>query len=87
MQIAKQATTLITKACYLKQIRALAMPSGTCPVSQPKWNAQSSNTAQAPSTTKNSRFAPKDPLALCVLSQNVIIWIARSTFSQVANAP
>eukprot|EP00983_Pelagomonas_calceolata_P057440 1145065-Pelagomonas_calceolata.AAC.1 len=52
MQVARQATTLITKACYLMQTRALAMPSGTCPVSQPKRNTQSSSTAQAPSTTK-----------------------------------
>eukprot|EP00983_Pelagomonas_calceolata_P052338 1142810-Pelagomonas_calceolata.AAC.2 len=37
-KIAKQATTLITEACYLMQIRALAMPSGTCPVSQPERN-------------------------------------------------
>eukprot|EP00983_Pelagomonas_calceolata_P057309 1145018-Pelagomonas_calceolata.AAC.1 len=35
-QIAKQATTPFTKACYLTQTRALAMPSGTCPVSQPE---------------------------------------------------
>eukprot|EP00983_Pelagomonas_calceolata_P084765 1156422-Pelagomonas_calceolata.AAC.2 len=36
MQIAKQATTLTTKACYLMQIRASAMPTGTCPVPQPE---------------------------------------------------
>eukprot|EP00983_Pelagomonas_calceolata_P058722 1145616-Pelagomonas_calceolata.AAC.3 len=30
----KKATTLITKACYLMQIRALAMPSGACLASQ-----------------------------------------------------
>eukprot|EP00983_Pelagomonas_calceolata_P061716 1146942-Pelagomonas_calceolata.AAC.4 len=33
---ADRTTTLITKACYLMQIRALAMPSVTCPVSQPE---------------------------------------------------
>eukprot|EP00983_Pelagomonas_calceolata_P005417 176161-Pelagomonas_calceolata.AAC.3 len=47
---------------------------------------QSSN-AQAPSTIKNTRSASKDPPALHALSQNVIIWIALSTFSQAAIAP
>eukprot|EP00983_Pelagomonas_calceolata_P063298 1147670-Pelagomonas_calceolata.AAC.3 len=49
----QQATTLFTNTCYLMQGRALAMPSGTWPVFQPKLNAQSSNTPQAPSKTKN----------------------------------
>eukprot|EP00983_Pelagomonas_calceolata_P046394 1140139-Pelagomonas_calceolata.AAC.3 len=40
-----------------------------------------------PSTTKNMWSALKDPLASYDPSQNVIIWIAPSTFSQVANAP
>eukprot|EP00983_Pelagomonas_calceolata_P009777 317147-Pelagomonas_calceolata.AAC.2 len=61
------------RACYLTQTRALAMPSGTCPVSQPEWNAQPSNTVQAPSTSKNMRSASEDPLAFYALSQNVII--------------
>eukprot|EP00983_Pelagomonas_calceolata_P083470 1156168-Pelagomonas_calceolata.AAC.9 len=30
-----EAITLITRVCYIMQIRALAMPSGTYPVSQP----------------------------------------------------
>eukprot|EP00983_Pelagomonas_calceolata_P037492 1136351-Pelagomonas_calceolata.AAC.1 len=84
MQIAIQAITLTTRACYLMQIRALAMPSGTCPVSRPKCNTQSSNTAQAPSTIKNMRYASENPLALFAPSKNVIIWITPSTFSQAA---
>eukprot|EP00983_Pelagomonas_calceolata_P019537 614882-Pelagomonas_calceolata.AAC.1 len=52
MQIAKQAITPITRACYLVQIWALAMPSGTSQVSQPVLNSRSFNTPKAPSTTK-----------------------------------
>eukprot|EP00983_Pelagomonas_calceolata_P022049 691996-Pelagomonas_calceolata.AAC.1 len=67
--------------------KGIAMPSGTCPVSQPDRNAKSSNTAQEPSSTRNMRYAPKGPHALYALSQNVIIWIAPSTFFQVVNTP
>eukprot|EP00983_Pelagomonas_calceolata_P058607 1145562-Pelagomonas_calceolata.AAC.2 len=38
------------------------------------------------SRSKSVRSALKDPLALYVLSQDVIIWIAPSTFSQAASA-
>eukprot|EP00983_Pelagomonas_calceolata_P065696 1148696-Pelagomonas_calceolata.AAC.1 len=33
------------------------------------------------------QYASKDPLAIYALSQNVIIWIAPSTFSPAVNAP
>eukprot|EP00983_Pelagomonas_calceolata_P121848 1160841-Pelagomonas_calceolata.AAC.1 len=46
MQIANQAITIITKACYLMQIRALAMSFGTCPVSQPECKGSADRLAQ-----------------------------------------
>eukprot|EP00983_Pelagomonas_calceolata_P111890 1159829-Pelagomonas_calceolata.AAC.3 len=67
--------------------KALAMPSGTYTVSQPVSNVQSSNIAQAPTTTKNMRYASKNPLTFYAPFQDVPVWIMFSISSQVANAP
>eukprot|EP00983_Pelagomonas_calceolata_P117791 1160445-Pelagomonas_calceolata.AAC.10 len=81
-QIAKQATTLITRACYLMQVRALALPSGTCQVSDT--HCVSTRMKRTINQTKQTK---RYTSLVCPLPECPIIWIAPSKFSQVANAP